>query len=118
MAVVYRCKRQTKFRNKRVRYDGFLFGSGKEKDRYIELKLLEKSGEIRNLTVHPSFLLVVNGHDVGSYVADFMYRVGSKDVIEDTKGKDERSGWSTQTQLYKLKKKLMKALYGVEVKEI
>lgn len=38
-----------KYRNKKVEVDGILFDSKKEANRYMELKLLEKAGEITDL---------------------------------------------------------------------
>ena len=38
-----------KYRSKRTVIDGITFDSKKEANRYCELKLLEKSGEIKNL---------------------------------------------------------------------
>ena len=39
----------SKYHNKKVIYNGITFDSIKEKNRYIELKLLERAGLIKNL---------------------------------------------------------------------
>ena len=38
-----------KYHNKKIIYNGIKFDSIKEKNRYIELKLLERAGLIKNL---------------------------------------------------------------------
>lgn len=114
--IVYRQLRAQKYRNEKVRLDGFVFASKKEASRFVELRMRQKMGEISGLTVHPRFDLIVNGEKVGVYVADFLYFVchndirGSCKVVEDTKG--------YRTRDFILKKKLMKAALGIDVKEI
>jgi hypothetical protein len=43
--------------SKKVTSDGLTFDSKAEHRRYVELRLLERSGEIRDLTVHPKYEL-------------------------------------------------------------
>ena len=43
-----------------------------------------------------------------TYVADFVYQSGSKSIVEDYKG--------VQTEVFKIKRKLMLWCYGIEVK--
>jgi hypothetical protein len=96
--------------------DGFTFDSGREVDRYLQLLMRQKMGEISGLTVHPRFLLKVNEEKVCTYIADFQYWVchsdikGSCMVVEDAKGK--------RTRDYIIKKKLMLAVHGIEIKEV
>lgn len=92
--------------------DDIVFDSKKEANRYCELKIMERAGEIKSLTIQPSFPLIVNGSKVGKYIADFKYvdcRSG-KIVIEDVKG--------VKTPVYRLKKRLVNALYGYEIIEV
>ena len=106
----------SKFRNVKVRMDGFAFDSKMEAARYLQLLMRQKNREISGLTVHPRFLLKVNDEKVCAYIADFQYWVchsdikGSCMVVEDVKGKKTRD--------YVIKRKLMKAVLGIEVKEI
>lgn len=127
MAVVLRTKlkRRPKYGNKKVIADGITFGSEKEWLRYLELMLAERNGLIVRLEVHPKFDIVVNGKMICRYIADFAYLVPVLDmknvfekVVEDTKGIDERTGWDTRTDVYILKKKLMKVVLQIDVKEI
>ena len=89
--------------------DGIVFDSKKEAKRYGELKLLEKVGEITNLEIQPKFACVVNGKKICGYVADFRYETQNGEVIEDVKG--------IKTRIYSLKKKLVEALFGIEITE-
>lgn len=82
-----------------------------EARRYSELRLLEMSGEIRNLRLQTRYPLVVNGVKVCEYRPDFEYddvRTGEH-IVEDTKGKI--------TPVYRIKSKLMLACHGIRVLE-
>jgi hypothetical protein len=100
----------SKYRNVRVVVDGLKFDSKREAARWQELKLLERSGEIRDLERQQRYRLFVNGTHICDYVADFTYWVRRGDyVVEDSKG--------VKTEGYRLKKKLMQALHGIEITE-
>ena len=92
--------------------DGIVFDSRAEARRYSELLLMQYSGLISHLVCHPSWLLVVNGVKIGKYTADFQYVVLDNQTIitEDVKG--------VRTRDYILRKKLMLALHGIDVKEV
>ena len=47
----------SKYNNKKVQVDMYVFDSIAESGRYKELKLLEQAGEITELTLQPRFLL-------------------------------------------------------------
>lgn len=101
-----------KYRNIPVMADGFRFDSRKEAARYGQLKLLEQAGLIAHLEVHPSYRLTVNGLKVGTYVADFRYAKTDTGelIVEDVKG--------VLTSVYRLKKKLVLAIFGFEIREV
>ena len=88
--------------------DGHRFPSKAEMRRYAQLKLLERAGAIRDLQLHPRFPLVVNGVPCGKYIADFGYydNRADKAVVEDCKSPP------TRTAVYRLKKRLVEALYA------
>lgn len=44
-----RIEKCNKYRNNKVTYDGIIFDSKKEAQRYAELKLLERTGRIKEL---------------------------------------------------------------------
>ena len=89
--------------------DGLRFHSKKEAARYRVLKMLEASGEIEGLLLQPRFPLVVNGVKVCTYVADFQYTEAGVQITEDCKG--------YRTREYLMKKKLLKALLGIDILE-
>lgn len=98
-----------KYRNKKVIVDEKEFDSKREGNRYKELKLLERAGEIKNLELQPRFLLQDSFKKNGrtfrkiEYVADFKYIENGKTIVEDTKG--------IQTDVFKLKHKIFKKVY-------
>lgn len=88
--------------------------SKKEAARCDELYLIEKTGRIRDLEIHPRFELRVEKKKVCTYIADFCYveeyNLGlTRYVVEDVKG--------VKTAVYRLKKKLMKILKGIDIRE-
>ena len=90
--------------------DGIVFDSKREMTRYSELRILESSGAIRNLEMQVRYdLHVSGGSSITYYVADFRYLEGRTRVIEDAKG--------MKTRMYLLKKKWMKAEYGIELND-
>jgi hypothetical protein len=98
-----------KYRAKPVTIDGLRFPSKKEGARYLVLRAMEKAGEIHCLELQPRYPLIVNGEKVGTYVADFRYFEGDTLRVEDVKG--------ILTPVYRLKKKLVKALYQIDILE-
>lgn len=101
----------SKYRNSKTIVDGISFASKRESIRYSELKLLERSGHIRQLTLQPRFPLKVEGQLICTYVADFAYFDQDKRVIEDSKG--------FRTREYITKVKMLKALNpGIDHREV
>jgi hypothetical protein len=104
-----------KYRNVKTEVDAIRFDSKREAARYQELKLLERAGEIRDLSLQVRLPLEVNGEKVCTYICDFHYFEKNKGlgfgrwVYEDVKGK--------RTPVYLLKKKLVKAILGIEILE-
>lgn len=99
----------SKYGSRKTEVDGYIFDSKMEAARYNDLKLLERSGEIKSLIVHPVIPLVVNGKRIGRYIADFSYYQDDKKIVEDVKG--------ARTAVYMLKKRLVNAIYGIEILE-
>lgn len=108
----------SKYNAKKTEIDGILFDSKKEANRYIELKWLQTSGLISNLELQIPYELIPkqktpSGKAVRNaiYIADFRYRDrNGKTVVEDVKG--------VRTDAYKLKKKLMLFVYGIDIQEV
>lgn len=109
-----------KYGAKRTEVDGITFASKAEAKRYKELKLMQRTGMIRGLTLQPRYdIYALKFQDapvkIGFYKADFRYDVplldnAWKTVIEDVKG--------VRTETYRLKKKLVEAQYGIEITEV
>lgn len=96
--------------------DRVWFASAAEALRYRQLRALETNGQIRSLKTQRTFILSVGGISLGTYRADYEYVVCAPRVhdeyvvVEDVKG--------MVTDVYDLKKKLVRALHGVDVVEI
>lgn len=107
--------KQSKYKNKKVIYNGIKFDSKKERNYYIKLKLLEEKGIISNLKLQVKFELQpsfkFNGKTIRSinYIADFTYIQDNKLHIVDTKG--------VRTEVYRIKKKMMQ-YKGYEIEEV
>jgi len=107
--------KMNKYRNRKVVIDGIKFDSAKEGKRYQELLLLQKAGEIRALELQHKFPFVVNDLKVCVYIADFVYKDRNGTVyVEDVKGMRKGAAY----QMFRLKAKLVHALYGITVKEV
>ena len=99
--------------------DGIEFDSKAEARRWIELKQLEKVGEIKDLQRQVKYVLIPARKEGKktierecSYVADFVYidvKTGNT-VVEDTKG--------VKTREYIIKRKLMLYVHGIKIKEV
>lgn len=108
----------SKYNSKKTVVDGQKFDSKKEARRYQELLLLEKAGEIQNLSRQVKFVLIPSQRDENgkvverecSYKADFTYEEGIKTVVEDVKG--------YRTKEYIIKRKLMLYQYGIRIREV
>jgi hypothetical protein len=98
-----------KYRAIKTVVDDITFDSKKEARRYIQLKLLVRAGTISELKLQPRFDLIINDCKCGFYKADFEYIEDDKVVIEDVKG--------YHTPIYNLKKKLIKAIYNIDIFE-
>ena len=104
--------------------DGIRFASMAEARRYQELRLLEKAGKIRNLKLQPKFPLLVNGIKVGTYIADFGYELPNGPSLRDAVSKWSMVVPATEdvkgvlTPMYRLKKKMVFAQYGITITEV
>lgn len=115
-----------KYSNQKIEVDGFIFDSKREARVYGELKLLKMSGEIKDFSRQVTFELVPAQYQIVkggkkdkkvcveksvTYKADFVveHTDGERTVI-DVKG--------FKTPLYVIKRKLMRHVHGVAIKEI
>lgn len=112
-------KCNSKYKNKKVEYKGIKFDSKKEYLRYLVLDDMQRKGEIEGLQLQVPFILVppfqLNNikYKGIKYIADFVYKKDGKTVVEDVK-----PSASFQTDVYKIKKKLMAYMHKIEIKEV
>lgn len=109
----------SKYKNRKVTVDGETFDSMREYNRWCELKLLERAGEITGLERQVKFELLpkqeANGKTVErevTYVADFTYMENGEQIVEDVK-----ASANYQTDVYRIKRKLMLFIHGIRIRE-
>lgn len=101
----------SKYHARRTEADGIMFDSKAEARRYSELRLMERAGLVTGLELQPCYPIAVNGKRVALYKADFRYQDSEGNTItEDVKG--------VRTPTYRLKKKLVEALYDIAITEV
>ncbi|MEK5469322.1 DUF1064 domain-containing protein [Paenibacillus sp. FSL R7-0210] len=111
---------RSKYGAKKTQVDGIRFDSKAEAQRYRELMLLKHAGEVTDIVLQPSYVLMpgfkheATGERVQAirYKADFLvtYADGHQE-IEDVKG--------VKTEVYRIKKKLFMHLHpDLYIKEV
>ena len=127
----------SKYNNKKTRVHGMDFDSAKEAQRYQELWLRGKCGEISDLRTQVKYELIPAQYEyvesgevylIGArkgmpkmkkvcveqavnYIADFVYYDSENNyIVEDTKG--------FRTSDYIIKRKLMLSVFGIYIKEV
>ena len=118
-----------KYKNTKKIVNGIVFDSKREANRYAELYILEKAGEIKDLKMQVPFVLIPTQYDKDIvtkrgkikrgktleracvYIADFVYQTkDGETVVEDTKG--------CKTKDYIIKRKLMLYVHGIKIQEV
>ena len=91
--------------------DGITFDSKKEAWWYLHYRAMERNGEIINLERQIPFPVQINGKHICKYFADFVYtdNKGNRHVI------DVKSKMTEKLPVFRLKKKLVEALYNIEI---
>lgn len=111
--VSFGSKPGQKYRNIPTMVDGIKFASKREAKRWVDLKILESKEFIRNLKRQVPFDLRVNNKLVCRYIADFTYEEYKGGIwvpiVDDAKGYRDR--------VFLLKRKLMAAVWNVEIRE-
>ena len=123
--------KMNKYHAQKCVIDGIEFASRKEARRYQELLLLQRAGAIQDLQMQVKYVLIPAQHETYakwgkngkrlkdgkrlverecSYIADFVYTLDGKLVVEDTKG--------FRTKEYAIKRKLMLYVHGIKIKEV
>ena len=107
-------RKPNKFRAQKTEIDGIVFDSKMEARRYVELKLLERAGDISHLEMQPEYRCEINGKLVCKYKADFRYFTKTGRIVEDVKSK-----YTAKNPVYRIKKKLVEAIYrGTKIIEV
>lgn len=106
-------RKYNKYGAQKTQFMGYKFDSKWEAERWGQLTAMEKAKSIRDLERQIKYDIIVNGQKICRYVADFRYKKieddGSEtEIVEDAKG--------VETADFKLKKKLMLAVHGIEIK--
>lgn len=130
-------KKKSKYNSKKITVDGITFDSITEAQRYRELALLEKAGQIESLELQTVFELIPAQYEYYArygkkgqrlkdgkrciekscvYKADFTYLENGELVVEDTKGYRDPS--SAGYAKFVIKRKLMLYIHGIKIKEI
>ena len=107
--------------HERVKIGNEEFDSLAEKDRYLELLVMQKAGTISDLKCHPRFEIIPKqetpkgklNFQPAHYTADFQYVRDGKTVIEDVKSTKTR-----EEKDYVLRRKLMLYVNGIYVEEV
>lgn len=118
--VLKKKRKRQRYPHRRVFYDDHWFDSIDEREQYKDLVLRVAAGEIRDLVVHPRYLILpafeYRGEHVRpiNYTADFAYFEGDQCVVEDVK-----SVRTAGARDYQLIVKRFKSLYReIEFREV
>lgn len=105
-------KKKSKYSNTKTEVDGIVFDSVKEANRYKELRLLLKVGEIGLLKCQVEYELNPGGTYSLRYISDFEYIITAtgENIVEDVKG--------FRTKEYLKKRRLMKKVHGIVIREL
>lgn len=113
--IPIRVSKPAKYHNRKTEVDGIEFDSAKEANRYIALRTLERAGKIETLRrqvkieIAPSVTLDGRRRPSRHYIADFVYEKEGETIHEDCKG--------MRTDMYRLRRHLVKALHNIEILE-
>ena len=124
----------SKYGNKKCQYMGIVFDSKHEMERYRDLYMMQRAGEIKNLRTQVPFTLIPEQRELSheiykagprkgkkkpgallerkcEYIADFVYiDQNGQCVVEDAKG--------MHTKEYLIKRKLMLYMHKIRVIEV
>ena len=94
-----------------------VYDSKKEYLRCLELRMMEKAGNITGLQrqyrliIQPAVQYRDEHLNAITYCADFFYQKAGQTIVEDVKGYDRKTNTWLTTQVFNLKWKLLKAKY-------
>ena len=106
----------SKYRNVKCEHQGQRYDSKRERDRHIDLMLLERAGQITDLRRQVAYELAPRVKLGGRfkpalrYFADFTYTENGASVTEDVKG------GGRVTEAFRIKAHLMATVHGIEIR--
>lgn len=124
-----------KYGNKKCEWQGIVFDSQKERDRFIVLVEAEDKGIISDLERQPTFELIPKitrdvvkhfkripdrieqkfvQHPI-TYTADFQYKKNGEVVVEDVKASDKPYAID---EVFKIKEKLFRWKFGFSIRRV
>jgi hypothetical protein len=117
--VIIRQMRANKFNAIPIIVDGIRFSSTKEGSFYRKLCLQKKAIrpdlQVVDIELQPRFDIIINKQKIAFYKADFRVTYADNHItIFDVKGCKKGAAY----QLFKLKKKIIEALYNIEIVEV
>lgn len=133
---IFNFGRRPKYGNKKVEYNGMIFDSKKERDRYIVLVDAQERGEISHLETQVKYVLIDairEEYEVQlktktvtktrtiqkaiTYTADFRYYHNGREewVVSDVKASPKQAALD---KCYVLKEKMMLALKGIRINRV
>lgn len=99
-----------KYKNQVTYIDGKRFASRKEAMHFVYLRSLQDKGVINNLQLQTSLVFTIDGKKIFTYKPDFEYDDDFGHHIVDVKG--------VQTDVFKLKKKIIEAQFNCKIEII
>lgn len=103
-------KKRSKYGNRRTEYGGRVFDSAHEAEVYRQLELQMRAGDLRGVICQQPFQLPGGV----KYIADFiaLKNDGTYDVI------DAKSDATRKDKAYRIKRRQMKEVLGIEIMEV
>lgn len=110
--AIGKAPKRSKYGNRKTVVDGIKFDSKREAQYYCSLKQLERAGQVYEVELQKPYALSVNGQLVCTYRCDFAFydALQKRNRVVDVKG--------VETPEFKLKRKLMRAVLGIDVEVI
>lgn len=111
-------QKPSKYRNKKVKWQGKTFDSKKEFEYYLKLSDDKKRGKIADFTWQRPLIFRLGNKKMFTLIIDFVvFPLGDVDKLEyiDVKAWDKKSSKFLTTPLFNLKRKLIEAQHGIKI---
>ena len=113
--TIVKGKKKNKFHAIKMEYNGVKYDSKKEAGYAMRLDEMKRLGKVKDWQRQVKFPMVINGTDCGYYLLDFRveYADGHKEYV-DIKGYKKGASY----QVFRIKKRIVEALYLIDITEI